>query len=97
MGGQVAQPETLHIDMRGLDRVLELDADSRTVRVQGWRTLERRAARDRRLRTLAVSIMQTYSSFTVGGSLSVNCHGRYIGLGPLILSVRSIQIDASRW
>ncbi len=91
MGGQVAQPDTLHIDMRGLDRVLELDADARTVRVQAgarWKDVQR-VIDDY---GLAISIMQTYSSFTVGGSLSVNCHGRYIGLGPLILSVRSIRL-----
>jgi FAD/FMN-containing dehydrogenase len=36
--------------------------------------------------------MQTYANFTVGGSLNVNVHGRYVGLGPLILSVDSIDI-----
>jgi len=36
--------------------------------------------------------MQTYANFTVGGSLSVNCHGRYIGLGPVILSVKSLEV-----
>lgn len=36
--------------------------------------------------------MQTYANFTVGGSLSVNCHGRYVGLGPIILSVKSISV-----
>ena len=48
--------------------------------------------------------MQTYANFTVGGALSVNCHGRYVGLGPLVLSVRAIKlalhdgsvVDASR-
>ena len=29
--------------------------------------------------------MQLDCNFTVGGLLSVNCHGRYVGLGPLIL------------
>ena len=41
---------------------------------------------------LSVKIMQTYSDFSVGGSLSVNAHGRYVGLGPLILSVIEIKI-----
>ena len=36
--------------------------------------------------------MQTYSNFTVGGSLSVNVHGRYIGEGPLVRSVESIKL-----
>jgi len=36
--------------------------------------------------------MQSFANFTVGGSLSVNAHGRYVGFGPLIGSVRSIKI-----
>jgi hypothetical protein len=36
--------------------------------------------------------MQTYSNFTVGGSLSVNVHGRYVGEGPLVRSVESIKV-----
>jgi FAD/FMN-containing dehydrogenase len=41
---------------------------------------------------LSVKIMQTYANFTVGGALSVNAHGRYMGLGPVVLSVRRIRI-----
>ena len=41
---------------------------------------------------LAVKIMQTYNTFTVGGALSVNAHGRYIGQGPLVRSVRAITL-----
>ena len=44
---------------------------------------------------LAIRIMQTYANFTVGGSLSVNSHGRYMGQGPLILSVRAISLKAN--
>jgi len=91
MGGQTAQPGTLHIDMRGMNQILELDPTSRTVRVQGgarWKDIQR-VVDDF---GLAVRVMQTYSNFTVGGSLSVNCHGRYVGLGPVILSVRSVRI-----
>ena len=91
MGGHTAEPGTMHIDMRGLNRILEVDADARTIRVEAgarWKDIQR-VVDDY---GLAVSIMQTYSSFTVGGSMSVNCHGRYIGLGPLILSVRSFRL-----
>lgn len=41
---------------------------------------------------LSVRIMQSYSNFTVGGSVSVNCHGRYVGRGPLVNSVRALQL-----
>ncbi|KMY85560.1 oxidoreductase, FAD-binding [Candidatus Paraburkholderia calva] len=36
--------------------------------------------------------MQTYANFTVGGALSVNAHGHYIGYGPLVSSVRAILL-----
>ena len=41
---------------------------------------------------LSVEIMQSNDNFTVGGSLSVNAHGRYAGLGPIVLSVKSIRL-----
>ncbi len=91
MGGQIAAPETIHIDMRGLNRVISLDVEQRVIRVQAgtrWRDIQHQIDEH----DLSIKIMQTYSDFTVGGSISVNCHGRYIGLGPLILSVRSLQV-----
>jgi FAD/FMN-containing dehydrogenase len=36
--------------------------------------------------------MQSYANFTVGGALSVNAHGRYVGYGPLVTSVKSIKL-----
>ncbi|MEM7500383.1 MAG: GNAT family N-acetyltransferase [Pseudomonadota bacterium] len=91
MGGHTAENGTLHVDMRGLNRVLEVDSAARTVRVEAgarWKDVQQVVGDY----GLAVRIMQTYSSFTVGGSLSVNCHGRYVGLGPLILSVASLKL-----
>ncbi len=91
MGGQIAAPETIHIDMRGLNRVLSLDVERRIIRVQSgirWRDIQHVIDQH----NLSVKVMQTYSDFTVGGSISVNCHGRYIGLGPLILTLCSLRI-----
>jgi FAD/FMN-containing dehydrogenase len=91
MGGQTASEGTLHIDMRSMNRVLELDVESKRIRVQAgitWRDIQE--AIDPH--DLSVRIMQTYSNFTVGGSLSVNVHGRYIGEGPLVRSVESIRV-----
>lgn len=91
MGGQIASPESLHIDMRTMNRVLAIDLEAKTVRVQaGIRWCDIQRAVDPH--DLAVKIMQTYANFTVGGSLSVNCHGRYVGLGPIISSVRSFVL-----
>ena len=91
MGGQVAAPDSLHLDMRGMNRVLALDPERRVVRVQAgtsWRDLQ--DAIDPH--GLSVSIMQSYSNFTVGGSVSVNCPGRYVGKGPMVNSVRAVQV-----
>ena len=91
MGGQIAYPESLHLDMRRMNRVLSLDPERRTVRVQAgisWRDLQ--DALDPH--DLSVSIMQSFSNFTVGGSVSVNCHGRYVGRGPIVNSVRGLQL-----
>ncbi|MBP6750743.1 MAG: FAD-binding oxidoreductase [Xanthomonadaceae bacterium] len=94
MGGQIAWPDSLHLDMRAMRRLLELDVANRRVRVQAgmrWRDLQ--ALIDPH--DLSVAIMQSYSNFTVGGSLSVNCHGRYVGRGPLINSVRALRLVTS--
>jgi len=91
MGGQVASPGSLHLDMRRLNRVLTFSPAHGTLRVQaGIRWCDIQAFIDPH--GFSVRIMQTYANFTVGGSLSVNVHGRYVGLGPLILSVRAIRL-----
>jgi FAD/FMN-containing dehydrogenase/SAM-dependent methyltransferase len=91
MGGQTASPGSLHLDLRALNRVLEFSPVTRTLRVEaGIRWCDIQQFLDPH--GFAVSIMQTYANFTVGGSLSVNVHGRYIGLGPVVLSVREIRL-----
>jgi len=91
MGGQTATEHSLHLDMRGLNRVRAFSAEERTITVEAgstWRQVQEYIDPH----GLSLKIMQSYANFTVGGSLSVNCHGRYVGQGPIILSVRSIQI-----
>ena len=91
MGGTTASPGSLHLDMRKLNRVLEFSPQRKTIRVQSgirWCDIQRFVDPH----GLAVKIMQTYANFTVGGSISVNVHGRYIGLGPLLLSLRWVKL-----
>jgi FAD/FMN-containing dehydrogenase len=91
MGGQTASLGSLHLDMRKMNQVISFSPVERTIRVQAgirWCDIQRFVDPH----GLAVKIMQTYANFTVGGSISVNVHGRYIGLGPLILSVRSVKL-----
>ncbi len=91
MGGQTATENSLHIDMRRYAKILAFDPGKRSITVQAgatWRDIQDHIDPYH----LSVRIMQTYSNFTVGGSLSVNVHGRYVGEGPLIRSVESIKI-----
>ena len=91
MGGQTASPGSLHFDMRTLNRIVWFSSEDKVIRVQAgvrWCDIQRFVDPH----GLAVKIMQTYANFTVGGALSVNCHGRYVGLGPLVLSVRSLKL-----
>jgi len=91
MGGQTSSPDCTLVDMRRMNRILEVNPTEKTVRVEpGARWCDIQRAIDDH--DLSIQVMQTYANFTVGGSLSVNCHGRYIGLGPLILSVKSLKL-----
>lgn len=91
MGGQTASPGAVQIDMREFREILAFSPEQREITVQAgirWRDIQDYIDPY----GLAVKIMQSYSTFTVGGSLSVNAHGRYVGLGPLILSVRNLRL-----
>lgn len=91
MGGQTAIDRGLQIDMRDYDEVVAFSAEDREVTVQAgmsWRELQDFIDPY----DLSVKIMQTYANFSIGGSVSVNVHGRYIGHGPVISSVRALQL-----
>jgi len=91
MGGQTATERALQIDMRRFNKILALSRENKTITVQAgarWRQIQDHIDPY----DLSVMIMQTYSNFTVGGSLSVNVHGRYVGHGPLIHSVKSLRV-----
>lgn len=91
MGGQVAVAGGLHLDMREMNRLVWLRPETKTVRVQAgmrWRDLQDLID----LHQLSVRTMQSYANFTIGGSVSVNAHGRYVGHGPLGHSVQALQL-----
>ena len=91
MGGQTREPDALQIDLAGMNQMLRLDPLAGVVRVQAgmrWRHLQ--ALLDPH--DLSVKVMQSYSNFSVGGSVSVNCHGRYIGESAIATTVRALQL-----
>ncbi len=91
MGGQTASHSSIHVDMRNLNKVLSFSQETKTIKVEAgtrWCDIQRYIDGY----NLSIKIMQTYANFTIGGALSVNCHGRYIGMGPLILSIKSLDV-----
>lgn len=90
-GGQTARENSLHLDMRKFNKVVSFSPKLQEITVQSgirWRDIQDIIDPE----NLSIKIMQSYSNFTVGGSLSVNVHGRYMGEGPIIRSVKSIKV-----
>lgn len=90
-GGQIATENTLFIDMRNMNHIMALDKEKHLITVEPgitWREIQEIIDKY----NMSIKIMQSFSNFTVGGSLSVNAHGRYVNEGALIRSVESIKI-----
>lgn len=90
MGGHTLYPGGIALDMRPF-RGMELDEEQDVLRVGAGATwAEVIAYLNPRGRSVAV--MQSNNSFTVGGSLSANCHGWQTGRPPIASTVRSFRI-----
>ena len=79
-----------HLDMKGINRVA-IDPIEKTATVGGgalWRHVQNAADRH----GLAVQVQQASNIFSVGGSLSANCHGWDHRVGSLANTVQSITI-----
>lgn len=89
-GGQIVYQNSLHLDMRHYNKVISFNPHKKEITVEGgitWREIQEVIDPFH----LSIKAMQTYANFTVGGSLSVNAHGRY-KIGPLVSSVKAIKI-----
>lgn len=90
MGGQTIYPGGININMRPLNG-MELDESRNLLHVQaGAKWGEIIPYLDQRGRS--IEVMQSDNSFTVGGSLSVNCHGWQYGRPPIASTVESFQL-----
>lgn len=94
MGGQTSADQSLQINTDLYQRLIFLDVERKVVRVQAgmrWRQLQDHLdAHD-----LSVKVMQSFSNFSIGGSVSVNCHGRYVNAGSIAHTIRSLQVVLS--
>ena len=90
MGGHTIYPDGIIVDMLPFHR-MELDAGKRILRVgAGARWSEIIPYLD--ARGFSISVMQASHDFSVGGSLSVNCHGWQHDHQPIASTVESLRV-----
>jgi FAD/FMN-containing dehydrogenase len=90
MGGQTISPGGIRVNMLPL-KWMELDENSDVLHVAAgalWADVIPYLDRHGR----SVEVMQSDNSFTVGGSLSVNCHGWQYGRSPIASTVESFHL-----
>lgn len=91
MGGQTAFAGAIQIDTSQLNHVIAFNPEKKLLTIEAgatWQQVQQLIDPY----DLSVKIMQSFANFSIGGSLGVNVHGRYIGEGPIILSVENIKI-----
>jgi hypothetical protein len=90
MGGHTIFPDGIVLNMLPFDH-LDLDASSKVLHA-GAGARWSRVIPFLDARGLSVAIMQSNNDFTVGGSLSVNCHGWQPNRPPIASSVESFRL-----
>src|SRR5699024_6636037 len=74
-GGQTLYPNGILLDMKSYNKILKLDKEKKLITVQSgvtWADIQSYI----NPYGLALKVSQSQNIFTVGGSLSVNVHGR---------------------
>lgn len=90
MGGHTTANGAVVIDMTPLNHVT-VNPQNKTVTV-GAGAIWKAVIQELQKHDLTVKVMQSNSDFTIGGSLSVNCHGWQQGLPPISSTVHSIRV-----
>ncbi len=91
MGGHTYYHDSVVLDMTGYNKILDFDKEQKTITVQSgatWDDIQQYINKH----GLAIKVMQSQNIFTVGGSISVNAHGRDIREGSLISTVNSFRL-----
>lgn len=89
-GGHIWSANGTALDMTKMNRILDCDPALKTITVEAgirWKDIQEFLAP----KGLAVMTMQSYNDFTVGGSLSVNAHGR-MAHGQIMGSVVGVKV-----
>lgn len=90
-GGHTYYPNGIVMDMKNYNNILDYKPDEKIITVQSgatWEDIQKKINPDH----LAIRVMQSQNIFTVGGSISINAHGRDIRFGSLIDTVESFRL-----
>jgi len=90
-GGQTLYPNGILLEMKNYNKILKLNKEKKLLTVQSgvtWAEIQSYI----NPYELALKVSQSQNIFTVGGSLSVNVHGRDIQFTSLIDSVESFRL-----
>ncbi|WP_370221664.1 FAD-binding protein [Cytobacillus sp.] len=90
-GGHTYFKDSVVLDMKTFNKVLEIDEQNKTVRVESgasWEDVQEAI----QPYGLSLKVTQSQSIFTIGGSLSVNAHGRDIRFGPMASTVKEMTL-----
>lgn len=94
-GGHTMINDGIVIDLYYLNKIIDINKDDKTITVEAgitWREIIEEIDRY----DLSVSEMQSYCNFSVGGAISVNCHGRgniYGSISDSILEIKIINYE----
>ncbi|WP_405031013.1 FAD-dependent oxidoreductase [Paenibacillus hexagrammi] len=90
-GGHTYYKDGIVIDMTSFNKILFIDPNAKKIQVQAgatWNDIQNAI----NPYGLAIKTMQSQNIFTVGGSISINAHGRDIRNGSMIKSVESFHL-----
>jgi decaprenylphospho-beta-D-ribofuranose 2-oxidase len=90
-GGLYQTDGAMILDMSRFDRVLGVDVEKRRVRVQAGVTWDALRPQLEKF-GLTVACSQSYGVFSVGGSVSINAHGRNIDVGIMAGSIVALRV-----
>jgi FAD/FMN-containing dehydrogenase len=96
-GGQTYYPGAIMLDMKKYNKILSYNPKAKRITVQSgatWADIQKKINPE----GLALEVTQSQNIFTIGGSMSVNVHGRDIRYGSLIDTIDSfhlLQADGS--
>lgn len=91
MGGHTFYEDAVVLDMTEFNEILAVDPLRKTVIVQSGATWDQ-VIEQIHPHGLALKVLQDYSGFTVGGSMSVNVHQSDPHFGPMVETIESFRL-----